>query len=379
MWRYASPREIVFGEDALETLAELEYRRVLIICGPTVKKIGILDEVSEIIKRAGAEVETIDWIEVEPSLASVIKSSQFAINFQPDCIIGLGGGSSIDAAKAIYALYERPDIDITTLSPLETLGLGKKSKLICIPTTSGSGSDSNWAVVLFDEENDTKMELASREVVPHLVLLDPKLVISMPPRITASSGIDALAHAIEAFVSQWRNDFSNAFAIRAIGTIFEYLVRSVENADDIEAREKMHYAATMAGIAFGNSGVGLAHAMAHAVGALFKMSHGVAVGIFLPHVIRFNAEVAARDYKEIIKAARLESFENPGELLANYITNLLKKINMPTKIGELGISQEEYIGALDALVERTVNSSGFITNASPLDKDECRSLLLAAF
>lgn len=123
----------------------------------------------------------------------------------------------------------------------------------------------------------------------------------------------------------------------------------------------------------------MAHAMAHAVGALFKMSHGVAVGIFLPHVIRFNAEVAARDYKEIIKAARLESFENSGELLANYITNLLKKINMPTKIGELGISQEEYIGALDALVERTVNSSGFITNVRPLGKDECRSLLLAAF
>jgi len=302
MWQFTSPRNIFFGEDSLEMLEELEGEKALIIAGQTVKRLGIIDKVAELLAEADIEVGVIDNIEPEPSIETVKAVAEVAMDFEPDWIIGLGGGSSMDAAKAIWALYERPDLDVGDISPLETLGLRKKARFMCIPTTSGSGSEATWATVITDREGKVKRELASRELIPDIVILEPWLTSTMPPHLTASSGMDALTHAIEAYVSNFRNDFSDTLAIKAMQMIFEHLPRAVSDGEDMEAREKMQNAATMAGIAFSNSFVGMAHALGHSVGAIFGIDHGKAVAMFLPHVIRYNGEEVASRYAEILAA-----------------------------------------------------------------------------
>ncbi|OYT51077.1 alcohol dehydrogenase, partial [Candidatus Bathyarchaeota archaeon ex4484_135] len=256
LWEITLPRTIVTGENALEYLEGLGGHKALVITDQVMRSLGILDRVLERLRKAGLEVEVFDQVEPEPSKRIVMKAVEVARSFEPDWIIGLGGGSCMDVAKAVFVLYERPDVALEDISPLVELGLRKKARLLNIPTTSGTGADVTWAIVITDEEVKRKMELASREVVADITVLDPSLPASMPPRLTADTGIDALTHAIEAYTSQWRNDFSDALALWAIRTIFKYLPRAYENGQDMEAREKLHNAATMAGIAFGNAQIG---------------------------------------------------------------------------------------------------------------------------
>ena len=319
----------------------------------------------EKLKKAGLEVEVFDRVEPEPSKKVVMEAVEVARSFGPDWIIGLGGGSCMDVAKAVFALYERPDVALEDISPLVELGLRKKAKLLNIPTTSGTGADVTWAIVITDEEVKRKMELASREVVADVTVLDPSLPASMPPRLTADTGIDALTHAIEAYTSQWRNDFSDALALWAIRTIFRYLPRAYENGQDMEAREKLHNAATMAGMAFGNAQIGVAHAMGHALGAIFKVPHGRSVAVFLPYSMEFNARAASDRYAEIAEALGLGP-GSPEELTARLVEavrDLLRKVGEPLKVADLGISKADYEAELERLVDRAMESTG--TVASP--------------
>lgn len=381
MWQFTSPRNIVFGEGALETLEELEGKRALIIAGQTVKRLGIIDRVVELLEEAGIEVGIVDQIEPEPSIDTVRKVAEMALEFEPDWIVGVGGGSSMDAAKAVWVLYERPDLDVGEISPMETLGLRKKAKLMMIPTTSGSGSEANWVTVITDTEERVKMELASRELVPDLVIADPELVSSMPPGLTATSGLDALTHAIEAYACNWRNDFSDALAIKAIQLIFDNLITAVKDPGNMEARERMQNAATMAGMAFGNSHVGMAHALGHSVGVLFGIDHGKAVAMFLPHVIRYNGEEMAYRYGEVLDALDIdfEFEEDAPNILAQAIVELMMEISMPCDICETGVNWDDYEAEMENLVERALMSSTNLANPRETGPDDYKEILIIAF
>jgi alcohol dehydrogenase class IV len=381
MWQFTSPRNIIFGEDALDQLEELEGEKALIIAGQTVKRLGIIDKVTELLAEADIEVGVIDNIEPEPSIETVRAVAEVARDFEPDWIIGLGGGSSMDAAKAIWALYERPDLDVTDISPLEILGLRKKARFMCIPTTSGSGSEATWATVITDREGKVKRELASRELVPDVVILEPGLTSTMPPHLTASSGMDALTHAIEAYASNWRNDFSDTLAIKAIQMVFEYLPVAVSNGEDMVAREMMQNAATMAGMAFSNSFVGMAHAIGHSLGAIFGIDHGKAVALFLPHVIRYNGEVVASRYAEILDALEIdfEFEEDAPNILAQALVELMMEIGLPCEVCEMDIDWKDYEAELENLVERALMSSANLAGPREAESDDYREIIVLAF
>ena len=383
MWEITLPRTIILGEGALDYLEELKGRRALIITDKTMHSLGVLDQVAKRLEKAGLEVAVFDEVEPEPSKGTVRRAAQVAHEFGPDWIIGLGGGSCMDVAKAVFVLYERPDVALEEISPLVELGLRKKAKLLNIPTTSGTGADVTWAIVITNEAEGRKMELASREVVADITILDPALPSTMPPRLTADTAIDALTHAIEAYVSKWHNDFSDALALWAIRAVFRYLPRAYENGQDMEARKKLHNAATMAGLAFSNSQIGLAHAMGHALGALFKVPHGRTVAVFLPYTIEYNAREpnATNRYAEIAEALGFGPAP-PEELvtkLVEAVRGLLQRVNGPLKVADLGIDKRDYEARLDTLVDRAMESTGLVANPREPSRDDLARLFTYAY
>jgi len=381
MWEFTSPRTIVFGEEALEYLKEIEGERAFIVSGKFVGRMGIADKVADYLKEAGMEVSIFNEVEPEPSVGTIVKGAKAMAEFRPDWIIGLGGGSSMDAAKAMWILYERPDMEVAMINPLEKLGLRKKSKLLCIPTTSGSGSEATWATIITDSDGAVKMELPSKEAVPDVVILDPELPSLMPPALTAQTGLDVLAHAVEAYVSQWRNDFSDALAIKAIQIVFTHLLEAYENGTSLEARERMHNASTMAGWAFSNSQVGVAHCMGHALGALFKVPHGRCVGIFLPYSIEYSAPEIKERYAQIAKAIGVEHTTDDEALdgLLEAIRALRERLGEPGSIGDAGISESEFNANLDGLVDRAMSSASTSMCPRIPSADDYRKLFICAF
>jgi alcohol dehydrogenase class IV len=364
MWYFASP-EIVFGEDALSRLDDLDAHRALIVCGKTVKRMGFVDIVKEHLNRSGIECQVFDEIEPEPTIAVVKRGANKAREYLPDLIIGLGGGSSIDAAKAIWVLYERPDIQLQGVTPFESLGLRKKARLVAIPTTSGTGSEANSNLVITDESEQKKLGLANREIYPDIAIVDHIFTSGMPPQLTADSGMDALTHAIEGYTSQCRNDFSDGLCLRAIQLVFSYLLRSYQNRDDQEAREKMHVAASIAGLGFGNSMLGIAHGMGHSLGSAFHVPHGRAVGMFLPYSVEFNGTCTDYRYSDIAGVLKLRA-ANESEAVTNVaeaIRRLAKDLNQPLTIQELGIPYTDFVDSLPTLVSNADTDTSTVMSA----------------
>lgn len=381
MWEFTSPKTIVFGYGSLEYLRNIEGRRAFIVTDGVIRKLSFVDRTINYLKEAKFEVEVFDEVEPEPSKETVIRCAERARLFEPDWIIGLGGGSCIDAAKASWVLYERPDIRVEEISPLLALGLRKKARLIAIPTTSGTGSEATWAIVITDTVENRKMELASRELVADVAILDPQLPLTMPKSLVADSGVDALVNALEAYISQWRNYFSDNLATVAIRTIFKYLPRSYKDDRDKEAKEKMHYAATMAGLAFSNSQVCIAHAMGHALGALFKIPHGRSLAVVLKCALEYMAKAAMDRFGSLANAIgiRAETDEEAFNKFMEALGNLLREVNEPTSIKELGISFEDLRNNLDGLAERALASTGTITSPRVPTLEDYKKLFLYAY
>ena len=362
MWFFNSP-EIVFGEDALGYLDEIEGRRALIVTDENMVRLGFVDRVIGHLEKAGIETRVFAEVEPDPSLETVKRGAQAALAYEPDWIVGLGGGSAMDAAKAVWVLYERPDLEPDAISPAEMLGLRKKARLIAIPTTSGTGAEATWAIVLTDTEGRRKLGLGSRENVADIAIVDPIFVAELPPQITADTGMDALTHAIEGYTCTWRNDFSDGLCLKAIELVFDYLPRAYATGDR-EAREKMHNAATIAGLGFGNALAALAHSMGHSLGGVFHVPHGRAVGLFLPYTIEFVVRGGGTRYAEIARFLGLaaESEEEGAASLASAIRGLLERLGQPTTVGELGISPDEFERELPKLVENAENDSCTVTS-----------------
>ena len=377
MWFFKSP-EIVHGEGALSYLSEIEGRRAFIVADQTMVELGFVDLVVEQLKEAGLESQVFTEVEPNPSLEMVKRGAAAMSQYSPDWVIGLGGGSAMDAAKAMWVLYERPDMEPEEINPMVPLGLRQKARLITIPTTSGTGAEVTWVVILTDTEDRRKLVLGSRENVADIAIVDPAFVTRLPPQITADTGMDALSHAIEGYASAWHNDFSDGLCLKAIQMIFDYLPRAYADGDD-EARQKMHNAATIAGLGFGNSMAGLAHAMGHPLSPLFGVPHGRAVGLFLPYTIEFTANGGGTRYADIARFLGWEvaSEEEGAARLAEAVRDLARRVNQPTSVKEMDIPREDFEAALQKMIEDGENDT--VTSARIPNREELARLFRYAY
>lgn len=388
MWHFVSP-DIVFGENSLTYLDDIGIKRALVVTDRGLVELGLVEGITDQLSKSGAEFLVFEEVEPDPTILAVEKGKAAALDFQPDWIIGLGGGSAMDSAKAIWVLYERPDLIPAGINPFIKLGLRQKSRLITIPTTSGTGADVTWAIVLTDPESNRKMGLGNRENAADLAIVDPVLAAGMPPRLTADTGLDALTHAVEGFICTWHTDYTDGLCLNAAREILHYLPKAYEasQADNplqenyLTARERMHNAATCAGLGFGNAMASLAHAMGHVLGSVFHIPHGRAVGLCLPYTIEFTAR--GEDSARIMELSRLLGIKagdaGPDSGLAAALRDLSRKIENPLSLAELGIKEDSFQAQLEKLVDDAFNDTQIITAPRAPSYDELEKLFLSAF
>lgn len=380
MWIFSSPK-VVFGDDALEYLENLRGHRAFFVTDANMVAFGFVGQVQKRLAVAGLESAVFAEVEPNPSLQTVRRAAALMTEYGPDWIVGLGGGSAMDAAKAAWLLYECPDADPTAINPMEEYGLRQKARLIAIPTTSGTGSEATWATVLTDTELQMKLSMGAPELLPDLAIVDSTLVMGLPPRITADTGMDVLTHAVEAYTNTLHNDFSDGMALKAVDLVLKYLPRAYADGSDAEARGHMHNAAAIAGLAFGNSMLGLAHAMGHSMGAVFHVPHGRSVGLFLPYVVEFTANGGGTRYGDIAHHVRLpaEDEETGTAALVGAIRGLSASVDFATSIQALGIDRAAFEQALPKLVANAEADNQLFFNARFAESDDLAKLFMCAF
>ena len=378
-WFKVPPR-IYHEMGSIQYLQKLpDVNRVMIVTDKTMEKLGYIEKVKYHLRKRKNPVmiEVLSNVEPDPSIETVINGAEEMIKFKPDTIIALGGGSPIDAAKGMWLFYENPEVKFEDLK-LKFMDmrkriykfpkLGRLAKLVAIPTTSGTGSEVTSFAVITNKENNIKYPLADYELTPDVAIIDSQFVRSLPREVIADTGLDVLTHGIEAYVSVMATDYTDALALKAIEMVFEYLPKSYKNDDSpecMEAREKMHNASCMAGMAFANAFLGINHSLAHKLGSHFNIPHGRANAILLPHIIEYNSQiptkitafskyknfVADKKYSQISKVLGLKSnnVEEGVKSLISAIENLMKELNEPTSIAKCGIDKEKYFDLLEQL------------------------------
>ncbi len=381
MWYFVAP-QVVFGEGALDVLDEIEGRRALLVTDATLVRLGLVEKVSGHLHRAGLEVRVYDEVEADPSMQTVLRGVQQAREYAPDWVIGLGGGSAMDAAKAIWVLYERPELQPEGINPFVNLGLRSRwgtparARLITIPTTSGTGAEATWAIVLTDTRERRKVGLGNREAVADLAIVDPALTVGMPPRLTADTGLDVLTHAVEGYTCTWHTDLTDGLCLHAMRLVLAYLPRAVAHGEDMEARERMHNAATCAGLGFGNAMASLAHAMGHALGSVFHIAHGRAVSLALPYTIEFAARQAPGRFAELAAFGGCSQAggEEGARALADRVRRLVREVGNPLSLAELGIERRAYEAEMQKLVDDAFNDTQMVTAVRAPSYDELQQL-----
>ena len=376
---------------ALEELKNvMNKKRVFIVTDTFLYENGYTKVVTDKLDEMGIVHETFFNVAPDPTLACAKEGAKLIDAFKPDCIIAIGGGSAMDAAKIMWVLYEHPEIDFLDMAMrfmdirkrVYTFPkMGEKAYFIAVPTSAGTGSEVTPFAVITDETTGQKYPLADYELLPKMAIVDADMMMNAPKGLTSASGIDALVHSIEAYVSMMATEFTDGLAIEAIKTIFEYLPRAYENgANDPEAREKMANAATMAGMAFANAFLGICHSMGHKLGAYHHLPHGVTVGLVLDEVMRFNAEEvptkmgtfpqyeyphALRRYAEIADSLNLggNTDQEKLERLINKIDELKERVGFKKTIKDYGISEEDFLSTLDEMSEKAFDDQ--CTGANP--------------
>ncbi|MAT96889.1 MAG: alcohol dehydrogenase [Anaerolineaceae bacterium] len=382
MWFFKCP-EFFFGEDALSQLEMLPGKRAFIVTDANIAQLGFADLVQKTLASANIDSQLFAKVEPDPSLQTVQQGAKAMLKYEPDWVIGLGGGSSMDAAKAMWILYERPDIEPESISPMEDLGLRQKARLICIPTTAGTGAESNYGIVLTDTAAKRKLTLGSREATPDIAIVDPLFTKNLPAAITADTGIDVLSHAIEAYSCSWANDFTDGLCLQATRMVFNYLPRAVtDGPNDEEAREKMANAASIAGMTLGNSQVALAHALGHSAGALFKtIPHGRITAIFLPYTIEYVANGGVGRYADLaamIGHAASDEAE-AAQKLAAATRDLMRQVKLPTSLQEAGISADELETNMETLCEHVMIDTNTLMSRRIPELAEVEKLFQCAY
>lgn len=374
------PNKIFFGENSVEYLQKLRnFKKVFVVSDKTMLKLGYVDKVSYYLNKRDekCEIRVFDDVEPDPSVQTVLSGAEIMKNFNPDTIIAIGGGSVIDAAKGMWLFYEYPELLFENLK-LKFMDiekrvcnfpkLGSKAQFIAIPTTSGTGSEVTAFTVITDKQNAVKYPIADYSLTPTISIIDSQFVLSLPKAATADTGLDVLTHAIEAYVSVMASDYTDGLALQAIEMVFEYLPRAYKFGDkDKEAREKMHNASTIAGMAFTNAFLGLNHSMAHNLGGAFHITHGRANSLLLPHIIEYNCEKPTKfsafpKYKKFVadkkyvKIAQLigRGGKTTKESIINLISairELQTELKMPLTIKECGVDENEFFEKIYKLAE----------------------------
>lgn len=371
------PPKVYFEENSVMYLTEMDnVERVMIVCDPGMVNIGYTDIVEQVLRRREnqPQIKVFNEVEPNPSTHTVYKGLEMFINFQPDTIIALGGGSAMDAAKAIWMFFEHPEtsffgakqkfLDIRKRTYKITKP--KNAKFICIPTTSGTGSEVTPFAVITDSETHVKYPLADYALTPDIAIVDPQFVLSVPKDVAADTGMDVLTHAIESYVSVMASDYTRGLSLQAIKLTFDYLKSSVQE-NDKHSREKMHNASTMAGMAFANAFLGISHSIAHKIGGEYGIPHGRTNAILLPHVIRYNAKDpqkhalfpkydffrADTDYADIAKFLGLKgnTTEELVDALANAVYDLGCSVGIDMNLKSQGVSEELLHSTIDRMVE----------------------------
>ncbi|MEV4491574.1 bifunctional acetaldehyde-CoA/alcohol dehydrogenase [Micromonospora coxensis] len=360
------PSKIYFEPNAIRYLAEMpDVHRVTVVTDATMTRLGFVDRVNRVLQRRAGKValQIIDDVEPEPSVATVDRGAELMRSFRPDTIIALGGGSAMDAAKVMWLRYEHPDVVFEDMREkffdirkraFAFPTLGERARLVCVPTTSGTGAEVTPFAVITDHRTGKKYPLADYALTPSVAIVDPMLTASLPRAIAADSGFDALTHAIEAYVSVYANDFTDGLALHAIRLIFANLERSVVDADG-EARERMHNAGTIAGMAFGSAFLGIVHAMSHTLGATFHIAHGRTNAVLLPHVIRYNGSVPSK----LSGWPKYESYRAPERF-----AEIARLLGLPAGTPEQGVA------SLAEAVERLRDAVGIEPSFAAIGVDE---------
>ncbi|WP_096087434.1 bifunctional acetaldehyde-CoA/alcohol dehydrogenase [Agaribacterium haliotis] len=402
------PKSVYFRKGALPVaLEELkDLRRVMVVTDGFLFNNGYVDNVLDTLHNYGIETDVYYEVEADPTLKVVNKGVDKLKAFQPDAIIAFGGGSPMDAAKIMWVMYEHPEVRFEDLA-LRFMDIrkriykfpkmGEKAQLIAIPTTSGTGSEVTPFAVVTDEKTDIKYPIADYELTPNMAIIDPDFVMDMPPKLCAFGGVDALTHALEAYVSLFANEFTNGQALEAIRLLFKYLPSSYKNGkDDPKAREKVHYAATMAGIAFANAFLGVCHSMAHKLGSHFHVPHGLANALLISEVIKYNAtDVPVKQgtfpqYKYPQAKARYakvadylglggNTIDEKVDLLVKAVDGLKAELDIPSTIQGAGVNEREFLAKVDLLSEEAFDDQCTPANPRYPLVAEIKGLYLQAF
>ncbi len=383
MKRFTLPRDIYYGRGSLEQLKNIRGQKaVLVLGGGSMKKFGFADKALAYLKEAGIETALFENVEPDPSVETVMKGAEMMREFQPDWIISMGGGSPIDAAKAMWVFYEYPDTSFEAIiQPFSFPELRQKAKFIAIASTSGTATEVTAFSVITDYATGVKYPLADYNITPDIAIVDPDLAETMPPALTAHTGMDALTHAIEAYVSAFNSPFTDPLAVKAIQMVFEYLPASFKG--DMKAREQMHYAQCLAGEAFSNALLGIVHSMAHKTGAAFStghIPHGCANAIYLPYVIRFNAKEAEGRYADIARSVGITGTDSEcvGKLCEK-IDGYNIKLGIPGTLQEFGIREDEFREKVAKIAELAISDACTGSNPRAITPAEMEKLLTCIY
>lgn len=375
MYKILYKTELCVGEDALSQLSSYQNEYILIVADPFLSQTGQLDIILKYLDDSN-DVTLFTDIKPDPPIETIVAGIQSASGKPISIVLSIGGGSAIDASKAMYYFGKKQ-------------GLFGEAKLIAIPTTSGTGSEVTEFSVITDAQNATKYPLVTKEILPDVAILDSNLVKSLPGNITADTGMDVLTHAIEAYVSTNATDFSDALAEKAIKLVFEYLPRAYKNGNDLVAREKMHVASTLAGMAFNTASLGVNHSIAHAAGAKFHVPHGRLNSILMPHVIRYNAGMSSRIGQQPTEAETAKRYCEIARLLGYHASNLsqgvrqliesIKKLQqqleLPTSLRSYGILSDDFETYKCEISESAVRDKCTLTNPRIPTSEELLTVL----
>ncbi|MDO4578109.1 MAG: iron-containing alcohol dehydrogenase [Clostridium perfringens] len=381
MARFTLPRDIYHGKDSLEVLNSLEGKRAFIVIGGgSMKRFGFLDKVLSYLKEANMETKVFEGVEPDPSVETVMKGAKEMEEFNPDWIVSIGGGSPIDAAKAMWIFYEYPDFTFEkAIVPFGLPKLRRKAKFVAIPSTSGTATEVTAFSVITDYKAKIKYPLADFEITPDIAIVDPSLAETMPEKLVAHTGMDALTHAIEAYTASLRSNFTDPLALKAIEMVNMHLVNSYKG--DMEARGEMHEAQCLAGMAFSNALLGIVHSMAHKVGAVFHIPHGCANAIFLPYVIKYNRKACEDRYANIARHIGLkgESERELTDALIDLINKFNKELNIPSSMKEYGIEEDDFKANLKFIAHNAVLDPCTGSNPREINDETMEKLYTCAY
>ncbi len=366
MARFTLPRDLYFGDNSMEELKVLKgHKKAFVVTGgSSMKKNGFLQKLENVLKDAGLEVMLFEGVEPDPSVETVFRGAEAMRKFEPDVIVAIGGGSPIDAAKAMWVFYEHPEKTFDDIKdPFTMPKLRQKAIFVAVPSTSGTATEVTAFSVITDYSTKVKYPLADFEITPDIAVLDGTIAQTMPKTLTAHTGMDAMTHAIEAYVASARSDFSDPLALKAISMIYENLVDSYNG--DKEARGKMHIAQCLAGMAFSNALLGIVHSLAHKVGAQYEVPHGCCNAIMLPFVIQFNSKVCMNRFADIARTMGLPGATDKQltNSLVAAIRELNRKVGIAASYKEHGVPEELFKSTLDFVCENAVKDP--CTGANP--------------